>query len=105
MVSNFFVEKVQIDDYEIEIIRMRPIFLRQKEDDNNEYNLQDLLQISGEETINWDKIICLQVAENDIMQFDKLYREYLPSEVWDLYSMKLAMAEISNQKLKNKEYG
>lgn len=74
---------------------MRPVFLLEHKKEKQQWTLQSLLDTGNKEGINWDKIMCLQIVDGDVIAFDRMWNEYLPSEIWDIYSIKLAMQEMT----------
>lgn len=65
---------------------MRPVFSVKGKAGNKD----DKLKSYDDEKIDYGKLMCYQLAEYDINNFEKLYKEYKASEVVELLSFMLA---------------
>lgn len=85
---DFFAREAERDDERCEGIFLRPVFsVAEKRGED----VAELLRVTDDEEVDAGAVVAWQLAKGSIFEFEYLYREVLPSYVYDLLSIELAV--------------
>lgn len=85
---DFFAREAERDDERCEEILLRPVFsMTEKRGED----VAELLRVTDDEVVDAGAVVAWQLARGSIFEFEYLYREVLPSYVYNLLSLELAL--------------
>jgi hypothetical protein len=87
-----FEALISNEENKIEMITQYPAFAKEKDKEGkNKMSILEKLSLEqGDGIARMNKALCFQLA-NDKQSFDEYYKKMLPSEVWEMYAIKLAL--------------